>query len=270
MKVLFFDIDGTLVNKNAVVADSTYHALDLAHKAGHKLFLCTGRNVTQIFKPLLEYGFDGIVSCAGASCYIGKKQIAQHLMKREKVEQFLNLFENRNISYGVQTESGAYVTEEGWELTKRRFLECGASEKVTALNMKFFHKVPTLHERTDVEKTFYNFVPETVDEVQKKLGDYFTVQESSFSDPDPHSGEITIRGITKTTGMKEVVSYYGKTLEDAVAFGDGPNDLDMVENAGIGVCMGNGRKELKRVADLVTDDINENGIYNAMEKLKLF
>lgn len=69
--------------------------------------------------------------------------------------------------------------------------------------------------------------------------------------------------------MEKYLSYVGATREDAIAFGDGPNDMDMIEYAKIGVCMGNGREELKRIADFVTKDIDEDGIEYAMLRLGL-
>lgn len=66
-KILCFDIDGTLIDKEGNFPDSARYALRQAAKAGHKLVLCTGRNCPTIQKRLLEFGFDGIISSAGAS-----------------------------------------------------------------------------------------------------------------------------------------------------------------------------------------------------------
>jgi len=58
-------------------------------------------------------------------------------------------------------------------------------------------------------------------------------------------------------------------VADTIAFGDGPNDLDMIAYAGVGVAMGNAREELKKIADFVTKPVNEGGIAYAMQKLGL-
>ena len=57
--------------------------------------------------------------------------------------------------------------------------------------------------------------------------------------------------------------------EDSIAIGDGPNDLQMMEYAGVGVAMGNAKEEVKKLADMVTSDVAEDGIYHAFEKLGL-
>ena len=61
----------------------------------------------------------------------------------------------------------------------------------------------------------------------------------------------------------------GQTLTDAVAFGDGENDLDMLKAVQLGIAMGNGEEQVKQIADYVTSDINEDGIYNACKHYKL-
>ena len=68
---------------------------------------------------------------------------------------------------------------------------------------------------------------------------------------------------------KKIVEFLGATREDTIAFGDGPNDFEMIEYAGIGVAMGNASDDLKAKADVITTHIAEDGIYNGMKKLNL-
>lgn len=65
----------------------------------------------------------------------------------------------------------------------------------------------------------------------------------------------------KARGLRQI--HYGITEQEIIAFGDAENDLDMIEFAGIGVAMGNAKDEVKAVADYVTTDVDENGIWNA-------
>lgn len=269
MKVLFFDIDGTLLDSNGVIAKSSIEAIKAAKANGHKTFLCTGRTRSQVWPELLKMDFDGIVSVAGAEATVHDTIIYQSIMEPIMVEKFLDLMEPLNISYGLQTAEGTLTTKDGWDKTMERFVKLGAPKEVADRNMAFFEPVKTLRGRNDVYKMFYNFAPMDVDEVQRELGDYFLVEQSSFSGPDSYSGEITKRGIGKANGMDAVMKHYGLTREDAIAFGDGPNDMDMIEYASVGVVMGNGRDALKAIADYVTDDIFHDGIYNAMKHFEL-
>jgi hypothetical protein len=78
---------------------------------------------------------------------------------------------------------------------------------------------------------------------------------------------VTVAGINKASGMRILGDYLHISKEDMIAFGDGPNDIDMLSYAGIGVAMGNAGTAAKAAADMVTDRIDEDGIYNALQKL---
>jgi hypothetical protein len=268
-KILFFDIDGTLLDAKGCVADSTREALRRAAQRGHKLFICTGRAKAQVFPEIMALGFDGVIAVTGAEVWVGDEMIFQSCMDPEQVERFLEHFEKKHCSYGLQTAVGALCTREGWEYTRQRFQRLGRDPEVVEANMRRFAAVDTLHGRQDVEKLFYNYSDETVEQVQAWLGDYFHVERSSFSDADDYSGEITQVGMDKSVGMARVLKYYGLDRKDSVAFGDGPNDAEMLSFAGTGVAMGNARPKLKALADYVTDDIFHDGILHAMEYLQL-
>ena len=84
-----------------------------------------------------------------------------------------------------------------------------------------------------------------------------------------NGGEITIAGVNKAIGMREFLKAAQVSVVNSVAVGDGPNDFEMIEFAGTGIAMGNAIPDLKDKADMVTTDINNDGIYNAFEKLGL-
>ena len=71
------------------------------------------------------------------------------------------------------------------------------------------------------------------------------------------------------TGIKVIAEHFDLSLEDVIAFGDGMNDLEMVQGVKMGIAMGNAHPKLKEVAAMITDSVNENGIYNALIRLGL-
>ncbi len=269
MKVIFFDIDGTLVPFDGGISESTKKAINLAKANGHKIFLCSGRSRTQLIGPVKELPYDGIVAAAGACIEIGGKLMHEEVIDQEHEERFLSLFEHEDISFGVQTKDGIYTTKSGYEKTKERFLLAGCNNEQMEANIALFHPVEDLRSLGPVEKLFYNRSNFTIDYIKEYLGDYFHVELSSFDIHDLYSGEITIEGVNKATGMEYVLNYYGLSREDSVAFGDGPNDLDMLSYANLGVAMGNAIEDAKKAADYITDDIYHDGIYNAMKKFEL-
>ena len=121
----------------------------------------------------------------------------------------------------------------------------------------------------DVESTIYCNCNYHIDDLRKLLGDEFVVTLSSFKEPEPYSGEITLRGVNKATGIRDVVEFLHMSQADTIGFGDGQNDFDMLRYCDVGVAMGNSSDEVKAVADIVTDDIKEDGLKNAMVHLGL-
>ena len=77
---------------------------------------------------------------------------------------------------------------------------------------------------------------------------------------------------SKADGLRCLAEYFGEDtdLRDTVAFGDSMNDMEVIQEAGTGVAMGNAIEELKKCADLVTDPIEQDGIWNACIRLGLF
>lgn len=102
------------------------------------------------------------------------------------------------------------------------------------------------------------------DRFNEKYGDY--VRGTS-------SGNMTIdlvhKGINKAKGVADMLKYYGIEQKDLIAFGDGENDIEMLQFAGIGVAMGNAEPEVKAVADYVTTDIDDDGILNALKHFEI-
>lgn len=76
-------------------------------------------------------------------------------------------------------------------------------------------------------------------------------------------------GITKASGIEVMLRHLGMDRKDSIAFGDSYNDLEMLEFAAVGVAMGNAPEAVKKAANLVTDEVTEEGIYNGFLELNL-
>ena len=69
--------------------------------------------------------------------------------------------------------------------------------------------------------------------------------------------------------MHLIIDYYGISLDETMAFGDGNNDIAMLNHVKIGVAMGNADISVKEASDFVTKSVNEDGIYFALENFSL-
>ncbi|MCQ2969548.1 MAG: HAD hydrolase family protein [Clostridium sp.] len=82
-------------------------------------------------------------------------------------------------------------------------------------------------------------------------------------------GDLGVKGITKANAIEHLLSYIGADIKDTIAFGDAKIDIPMLEYCAIGVAMGNGGDEIKEVADLITDEVEDDGLYKAFKRLGL-
>ena len=247
-KYLFFDIDGTLIDFSGKIPRSAIEALKAVRKAGHRIFLCTGRSVCQLQDALKEITFDGMVAASGGyvfrdddtmfSCQMTDRAI----LEKDNRERFIELFRRKGT-----------VSE---EQIQKVFPE---SRRVAAVE-DYIDRI---------EKIIYNESIRMVGELRDLFGSTIEVTATSFDNTDAYSGEITTYGINKAYGIQKVLDYYGGTVEDTIGFGDGSNDFEMIEFVHTGVVMENGIDELKAKADYVTTSVMEDGIKHALEHLKL-
>ena len=82
---------------------------------------------------------------------------------------------------------------------------------------------------------------------------------------NPLFSDIIPKGSSKQVGVDRMLDYFGISLEESMAFGDGGNDVLMLKHVGIGVAMGNAGDELKSIADFVTKDVDDEGIAYALK-----
>ncbi len=85
----------------------------------------------------------------------------------------------------------------------------------------------------------------------------------SFGDD---SGELSMPGVNKATAIETLIHHLQIPRENTFAYGDGLNDIDMLEFCQYGIAVGNAKQGLKDIADEITDDIADGGIYNSMKK----
>ena len=272
-KFLFFDIDGTLVNFDGVLPESAKRALLAVRERGNQIFLCTGRSKCQIESRLWNFGFDGIVAAAGAYVEYEGRVLNNSHMSESQVARLLHFFEGQQAVYMVQCTDKIVTTRRCADAMREQFLRerPGDEERVKKILANQVVDEAILDHLScypNVEKLCYHSANIPLAEVTRELVPEFSVTAMSYDRMDA-GGEIGIAGVTKASGMQILLDVAGAAREDTIAFGDGPNDFEMLDFAGTGVAMGNASEDLKRHADMVTTHINEDGIYQGMVKLGL-
>ena len=101
----------------------------------------------------------------------------------------------------------------------------------------------------------------------KKFEELFPTLHFNFS--NFYGLDVNEKGGLKEIGIRVFEEKLGIDIEDTIAVGDGHNDISMIMYAHIGISMGNGVEELKKVADIITDDVDKDGFFNVFKKLNL-
>ena len=278
-KILFFDIDGTLVNFSCEMPDSTKYALKLLHQNGHSLVVSTGRSKSEVYPWLLDMEWDGLICAAGAYVEWNNKVIYSKYMDDLMI---------RTITEYIEKNNGTFILEGStaiWE--KRSLMEINRKHIenwIKASNGNGSHSLipeavlfDDISEVSFVHKLNFHGMDIDINLLENQLNMLLTSKglppvyaiKFNMGNTFNTSGEITLKGIHKSYGIELLLNASGFSNEHSIAFGDSLNDYEMIKNAGIGVAMGNACDSIKNVADLVTSHIDDNGIINAVRELRL-
>lgn len=257
-KALFFDIDGTLVSfQTHVVPQSAVDALAEAHSRGVQVFISTGRPrmIINNLHPLQERGLiDGYITMNGAYCFTGDTVISKQPISRPSVRAVLDYTYPRGIPCIVVGEHDICATHAGDAYLQDLFY------RQLACPVRFQDVTPDeAMQRGEV----FQLTPFTTEEQQRELAPQIADTEGGRW--HPAFVDITAQGCTKQKGIDDICRHFGIRLEDTMAFGDGGNDIPMIRHAQVGVAMGNARRQVKDVADYVTDTVDNDGVLKALK-----
>lgn len=271
MKLIFLDIDGTLVTPGSMEpSEHVMTAIRRAQAAGHKVFLATGRSGGLLTK-LLDLGFDGAVCSAGGYIYADGKKIYDCPIPPLLVEKTRKLFLDAGMGLILECEQGTYVADSFGNVIAAA--ENGSSELERWKRMMesnwAVHKSSDYRGDPVYKMCFAAEKGSTLETIRPQLAENFKVCLFDFR-PQIVNGEIIYKAFDKGRAIKRVCEYYGADLADTIAFGDSANDTEMLQAAGIGYCMANGMAEAKAAADRICPSVSEDGVAAALEELTLY
>jgi Cof subfamily protein (haloacid dehalogenase superfamily) len=278
-RIVFLDVDGTILEHGSHVAPSTGPAVRAARAAGHLVYLSTGRSAADIHPNVAEIGFDGAITNSGALVTSGDVVVAERPLAPEATERLLTALRGRGIRYFLQTRDGVYASDDMAELMRDYAAALDAREaagqevrpedSLVGLAQRTFPPIEEADLGRIDKAVFVSDHEEGLDELTADLGDEFLVVPGSMPLPGGSNGEISARDTTKGSAIELLLAHLGIDAADAVAVGDSWNDIEMFEVCGVAVAMGNAQPELKELADFVTTDVLDDGIAHAFRRLGL-
>lgn len=272
-KIIFLDIDGTLTEPGSnEPPKSAVQAIGRAREEGHYVFLCTGRNYDML-RPLLRYNFDGIVASSGGYIECGEKVIYDCPMSESQKQTAMDVLKANGVFRTVECMDGSY-TDEGFKDFLREHASEGSNSEMLRWREQIEKSLNILPMEEYRGQPVYKIVVmspsrEQLSEPEKVLEDDFRFCIQDENKGGFINGEVINRKFDKGQAVKRVCDYLHIPVSHSIAFGDSMNDKEMLEMAGVSICMENGSDELKKMVDDICPSVRKDGIYAAFLKYHL-
>ena len=268
-KLLAADMDSTALTNDKRLTERTIRAMEKAIAQGKTVVFSTGRSIS-IVKPYMDMvsGMRYVICSAGASVLdvdTGEK-ISYSTIDVETVKMIIAAASGGYVMPVMYRNDQSYCTRwcvdrcaefgrANYATTYRRYMEL--PEDVFA----HFMENPAPLEKFNL---FYANDYEA-GEVYEKIKEL----PISFSSHTKHSLEINAPGVSKAAGLKALCRHLGIEMSECIAVGDAENDEEMISVAGLKVAMGNAQERIKRIADVVTSDCENDGVAEIIEQYLL-
>ena len=276
-KLIFPDIDGTLTQPgHNEPPESALAAIREAQKRGHKVFLCSGRNPGML-APLLKYGFDGYISCAGGYIKVGEDLIYDMPMTEEERKTAVEKLHEKGVFCTIEGRDGAFGDSDlgafienslGSDSKGNSEIERWRKALAGSLGIRPMEE----YDGSDIYKVVIMCLhPEQLAPAREALEDRYNFCIQEITDPSHRciNGELINRKYDKGRAILRICEHLGVPVSYTVGFGDSMNDLEMIQTVGTSVCMANGSDALKKISDIVCPSVEEDGMAKAFAQLGL-
>lgn len=274
-KIIFLDVDGTLVDYEGNLPPSAVSAIRCARAEGHRVYLCTGRSRAEVYPPLWDIGLDGMIGGNGSYVEDQGREIFHQCLTPEQCKRVVDWCHSRDLEFYLESNSGLYASEN---------FEQAALETMREYSRR---KDRPGADSITVRDVFPDMIfgaglyRDDINKISYILSSYQDFLDAQSQFPDMKSGtwggagetalfgDLGVKDIDKGKAVDALLRHLGASQADTIAFGDAKVDIPMLEYCAVGVAMGSGGEEIRAMADLVTDGVNEDGLYHAFETLRL-
>ena len=272
-RILFIDVDGTLVDYHNRLPESAVAAIRAARAAGHRVYLCTGRSRAEMPEMLWQIGVDGMVGGNGSYVEDAGQVVWHQTLTGQECRAIVDWLHGRGLEFYLETNAGLFASED-FERAAMPVMALYSARKgqpaPTTASAGFHGMVfgAGLH-RDDVNKVSY---------ILASYADHLAATEAfpglqhgtwGGRDAEALFGDIGPSGITKAHAVDALLEHLQADRADTIAFGDASVDIPMFQACAVGVAMGNASDDLKALATLVTGDVEADGLADAFRDLGL-
>lgn len=259
IKIIFSDIDGTLINSEFQVTEKTKNSIQRAVNQGI-IFVPVSARMPEAIKPIMDsIGITSpIISYNGALIQNqGEETIASHPMETQTAQEICRFVQQEypKIAWNVYSFHSWYAMNRQHEWVAREEEIVGLESKEASLldlaNLEAVHKVLLMGEPKGIAAL--------ENDLKKRYSDL------SISQSAPYFIEVMAKGIEKGQAVRTFTDYLDVDRTATIAFGDNYNDLDMLKTVGKGFVMSNGPAAVREAIGNVTADNNHDGIAEILD-----
>lgn len=276
-KIIFLDVDGTLVDYDNHLPQSAINAIKKARRNGHLIYVCTGRSRAEIQKNIWEMGIDGMIGGNGSYVEDCNEVIMHRLIPPSEAKHIVNWLHERGLEFYLESNNGLFASENFREAARPVMRVYSMRKGKTAEEVVDLEAEDALHGlvygaplyRDDLNKV--SFILRDYQDHLESILEFPNLEANTWGGRGETAlfGDLGVKDITKAHAIDALLEHLKADKKDTIAFGDAKIDIPMLEYCNLGVAMGNGGPEILAMADMVTDDVEEDGLYKAFKKLEL-
>lgn len=285
-KLVAIDLDGTMLNSYGMVTENTKQVIKNTINKGTEVIIASGRPIDSIKTIAKEIGSENyFIAGNGALIYDIKKDeiIYEKFMNKQKVLEIIKICEENSIAYNIYTEktiiakglkynvlyyykenlkkeenkkTNITIVEDVYEYIKNleneKFLKITVCDETKSVFNSIIRKLRTVEDIDvlDVLHMSRKMIKQGTEDVPIEY--YYT--------------EISLKDVDKWNAIEYLANKMNISKDEIIAIGDNINDKKMIENAKVGIVMGQSTPVITEIADFVTSNNNEDGVAKALEK----
>ncbi|RDW16943.1 Cof-type HAD-IIB family hydrolase [Oceanobacillus arenosus] len=254
-KALFLDIDGTILKPDHTYTASTKDAIKQAKEQGIEVFLATGRPIHEISMLAEELTIDSGIGYNGAYAIYQNETVVDEPIDAAIIERFVKIAMENNHEFVMYTNGKNYFSNLDSPIVSK-FSDAFQMKHNEAYSEAVNHQIlgVTVMNLEPSHPALYEFNPA------------FHLSQVNVEGAE-HSYDIIRDSVNKGEAITELLKRINVAKEEAIAFGDGMNDKEMLRAVGEGFAMANAHPDLFQYAKRRTTSVTDSGIYNGLKEL---
>lgn len=274
IKIIYFDIDGTLRSEVNKVSPKTKYAIEQCNKNGIACVICTGRNPSSIQEDVKQLPMSGVISGGGCFVQYKNKTIAEQHFQCDVLEEIINACLHDQIAISLESKNSVYMNKEAAQFYQHDF-----AKKINRYDSKQQEEIYQDHkivfeenigefqkDKPHIHKICVIGPYSFINSLSSKMKDEICVIQKREWENDWFL-EVLPKGCNKGLAIRELNRQLNIERRETMCFGDSENDIDMMKEAGISVAMDN--DILKNVASSVCEPVEDDGVYKELVRRKL-